>query len=433
MRKRFTLLAVLFVFTLLAVVPMVGAQDDMQFVSFMTTFGGSELEGLRHSLDAFTAETGVQVIIESNRQLVPILRTRLAGGSPPDLALIPQPGTLAEFARAGYLVPLLNADGSAGLIDPSVVTDNYSDAIANLGVVDGVTYGLLAKANSKSTIWYRPASFEALGVEVPTTWDELIAIQEAYIAAGMTPWSIGAADSWTLTDWFENIYVRQNGPEMYLQLFQTHEIAWTDESVVRALETFRQIIDPADTNLAGGVEGTLSTDFITAANMVFRAEPDAEMYYEGGFMGGIISSNFPELTPVDDFNAFLFPAFDEAHGAPVVGGGDLLAAFTDRPEVAQLVEWMASTEGNTLWASATTGAVVSPNMNVDLSVYSPLAAIDAGQVSGASAFVFDGSDLTPPAVADAFGTALQDFIANPDDLQNIIQDLEDTAAASYPS
>ncbi|MBK9745159.1 MAG: hypothetical protein IPO91_00125 [Chloroflexi bacterium] len=101
MPKRLSLLAILFVFTLLAVVPMVSAQEDVQFVSFMTTFGGSELEGLRHSLDEFTAQTGIQVIIESNRQLVPILRTRLAGGSPPDVALIPQPGTLAESPARG--------------------------------------------------------------------------------------------------------------------------------------------------------------------------------------------------------------------------------------------------------------------------------------------------------------------------------------------
>jgi ABC-type glycerol-3-phosphate transport system substrate-binding protein len=431
MHKRLTILAMLFVFSVLALVPTVSAQSEVQFVSFMTTFGGSELEGLRHSLDEFTQQTGIQVIIESNRQLVPILRTRLAGGSPPDVALIPQPGTLAEFARAGYLIPLVNADGTAGLIDASVVTDNYSSAIASLGIVDGATYGVLAKANSKSTMWYSPASFASLGVEVPTTWDELLAIQQAYVDAGLVPWSIGGSDNWTLTDWFENIYVRENGPEKYLQLFATHEVSWTDQSVIDALATFRQIVDPAETHLAGGVEGTLSTDFITAANMVFRPDPAAQMYYEGGFMGGIISSNFPDLVPVQDFNAFLFPAIDDQHGAPVVGGGDLLAAFTNRPEVTQLIQWMAGTEGNTLWASAPTGAVVSPNKNVDLSVYSPLAAIDAGQVASASAFVFDGSDLTPSAVSDAFGTGLQDFIANPDDVQNIIQGIEDAAVASY--
>ena len=43
----------------------------------------------------------------------------------------------------------------------------------------------------------------------------------------MTPYSIGAADGWTLTDLFENIYLRTAGAEKYDQLTK-HEILWTD-------------------------------------------------------------------------------------------------------------------------------------------------------------------------------------------------------------
>ena len=403
---------------------------NAKVVSFFTTFGGSELDALNVSLDEFTNQTGILVTVESNRQSTEVLRTRVAGGSPPDVALVPRPGFMAELANAGSLIPLVNADGSAGLIDQSVLTDNYGQGFIDLGSVDGTVYGILAKANSKSTIWYKPASFADLGVEVPTTWDDLLAIQQAYVDAGKTPWSIGGSEGWPLTDWFENIYVRIAGPEMYQKLFVTHEVSWTDPTVMQAMDAFKQIISPADTNLAGGSEGTLSTDFITAANLVFRPDAAAEMYYEGGFIGGIISSNFPDLVPGTDFNAFLFPAIDPMYGAPVVGGGDLLVAFADRPEVGELVKWMAGTEGNTLWAG--TGAIVSPNKNVDLSVYDTLGAIDAGQVANASAFVFDGSDLAPSAVGgDAMFVALQDFIANPDDVQNILQGLEDAAAAAY--
>jgi alpha-glucoside transport system substrate-binding protein len=429
MNKRFTLVLLLVAVTLLAVVPLAKAQDETKVVSFFTTFGGSELDALNVSLAEFTAQTGILVTVESNRDSTAVLRTRIAGGNPPDVALVPRPGFMAELARAGNIVPLVNADGSAGLIDMSVLTDNYNQAFIDLGTVDGAVYGILAKANSKSTIWYKPASFAEIGAEVPTTWEELMAVQQAYVDAGKTPWSIGGSDGWTLTDWFENIYVRIAGPEMYQKLFVTHEIPWTDPTVVQALEALRQIVSPA-TNLAGGVEGTLSTGFIEGANLVFRPDALAEMYYEGGFMGGIIASNFPDLTPVEDFTAFLFPAFNEEIGAPVVGGGDLLVAFADRPEVGELVAWMAGTEGNTLWAG--TGAIVSPNKNVDLSVYSPLAAIDAEQVANASAFVFDGSDLAPSALGgEAMFVQLQDFIANPDDIDTVTTELEAVAQASY--
>lgn len=400
-------------------------------VSVLTTFGGSELDAFRAVTDRFTELTGFPVSIESNRDSINVLRIRVASGSPPDTALIPRPGVLAEFARNGSLVALVNADGSAGLLAPDVLTDNYASGIIDLGRVDGTVYAVLAKANSKSTVWYKPASFAKLGVTVPNSWDELLAIQEAYISAGKKPWSIGAADAWTLTDWFENIYVRIAGTEMYEKLFVTHEVSWTDSTVVEAMNALRHIFDPADAKLFGGVDGTLSTDFISAANIVFRQDdPGAEMYYEGGFMGGIIANNFPKLVPGEDFSAFLFPKFNSTHGAPVVGGGDLMAVFNNRPEVAQFMAFLAGTEANTLWAQ--TGAVVSPNKNVDLSVYGVVAAIDAGQVANAEAFVFDGSDLAPSAVGgDAMFVALQDFLAEPDRLMDILEELESIAARSY--
>src|SRR5690606_5420366 len=124
MSKRISLVIVLVAMLALSVTPFAGAQD-VQIVSFMTTFGGSELDALNQSLNAFTEATGIQVIVESNRQLVPILRTRIAGGSPPDVALVPQPGNMAEFARQGALVPLVNADGSDGMVSQSVLDENY--------------------------------------------------------------------------------------------------------------------------------------------------------------------------------------------------------------------------------------------------------------------------------------------------------------------
>src|SRR5687767_4441896 len=144
MRKHLAFLTVL-VLLLAALAAPASAQDDMQFVSFMTTFCGSELDALMESINAFTEQTGIQVIVESNRQLVPILRTRIAGGSPPDVALIPQPGTLAEFARAGAVIPLVNADGSDGLISMSDLEGSYAPGIIDLGRVDGAIYGVLAK------------------------------------------------------------------------------------------------------------------------------------------------------------------------------------------------------------------------------------------------------------------------------------------------
>jgi ABC-type glycerol-3-phosphate transport system substrate-binding protein len=305
MNKRLSILVLLVIAVLMVPAPAAHSQDT-KVVSFFGTFGGSELTAMRVSLDAFEDQTGISVTVETNRNSTEVLRARIAGGSPPEWLSF-RVGMVAE-SPAGRPGAAGKRRWQPGLVDMQLLTDNYGQGYIDLGTVDGAVYGILAKANSKSTIWYKPASFAELGVEPPTTWDELLAIQQAYIDAGKVPWSIGASpDAWTLTDWFENIYVRIAGPEMYLKLFVTHEVPWTDPTVVQAMEAFRQIVDPADQKLAGGAEGVLSTGFIEAANIVFRPDAGAEMYYEGGFMGGIIASNFPDLTPVEDFNVLFRP------------------------------------------------------------------------------------------------------------------------------
>jgi ABC-type glycerol-3-phosphate transport system substrate-binding protein len=403
---------------------------EVEPITVMANWGGDEEAGFREVLDAFTAKTGIPYVFEGTRNLGVVLRSRIAGGSPPDVAMVPRPGEVAEYARSGAILPL---DGVRGdeILPPDILTENYSQAWIDLGTIDGLFYGLTVKANSKSTFWYKPASFEALGVEPPETWDELMAIADAYLAAGQTPYSLGALDGWTLTDWFENIYSRVAGTDMYLKLFVTHEVEWTDPTVVEAMQHFAQIVDPP-TKMAGGVEGTLSTGFIDAFNVVLRPDPGAEMYYEGGFMSSFGGQNFPNLVCGNDYAFFPFPQINEQWGKPVVGGGDLAVVFRDRPEVREFIRFLASEEANTIWASAEKGAVVSPNKNVSLDVYPACTGLEAAQLTQAASFVFDGSDLAPAAVGgDAMFTALQDFVENPTEIDRILKFLEEVADRSY--
>lgn len=399
-------------------------------VTVMATWGGDEEAGFREVLDAFTEKTGIPYVYEGTRDVTVVVKSRVAGGNPPDVAMLPRPGEMAALARQGAILPLDAVRGDE-ILPPDILTDNYSKAWIDLGTVDGLFYGLTVKANSKSTFWYKPASFETLGVDPPDTWDELLAIADAYLANGQTPYSMGGLDGWTLTDWFENIYVRIAGPEMYLKLFVAHEVEWTDPTVVEAMERFREIVDP-DTKLAGGAEGALSTGFIDAFDVVLRDDPGAEMYYEGGFMSSFAESNFPNLICGEDYAFFEFPEINPEWGKPVVGGGDLAVVFVDRPEVRELIRFLASEEANTIWASAERGPVVSPNKNVALDVYSPCKALEAAQLTQAETFVFDGSDLAPPAVGgDAMFTALQDFVDDPGRLDEDLEFLEQVADQSY--
>ena len=158
------------------------------------------------------------------------------------MALLPQPGLVKDFVNK-------NALKSLDFMKDDVQTNLGEDAVT-LGSVDGTLYGFIFKAANKSTIWYNVSAFEDAGVEPPETFDDLTAAAETINASGLPAYSIGGADGWTLTDLFENIYLRQAGPEKYDQL-STHEIPWTDQSVKDALTTMAQIFGDRPTSRAG--------------------------------------------------------------------------------------------------------------------------------------------------------------------------------------
>lgn len=399
-------------------------------LTVMATWGGDEEAGFRHVLDAFTRNTGIGVTYEGSRDVDVVLKTRVAGGNPPDVAILPQYGVIVELARQGLLRPL-SGPGPEAMVPRTLLEANYSPAFIALGTLEGAFYALPVKASSKSVIWYKPASLKALGMAPPRTWDGLLAVAAAYLKRGRTPFAIGGADGWPLTDWFENIYVRVAGPARYRKLFLTHQVPWTDPTVREAMARLKEIVRP-ERMLAGGAEGTLSTGFIDAFNAVLRPHPAAELYFEGGFMGAFAAQNFPKLRAGRDYAFFPFPAIDPAWGRPVVGGGDLLVAFNGRPAVRRLVRYLAGKEAATRWASAEKGAILSPNRAVPRSVYAGLRGAEARQLLDADAFVFDGSDMAPSAVGgDALVIALQDFVAEPERVDEILETLEAAAARAY--
>ncbi len=390
-------------------------------LTVLAPWGGSERANFLAVIDEFTAKTGIAVQYETARDTLAVLRTRLAGGNAPMIAIIPRPGVMVDLAKDGAIIDL----ETLGITN---MADNYSQAWLDLGTAEGNLYGIAVKANSKSTVWYKPASFRTLGVEPPTDWDGLVSIADKYVAAGQTPFAVGGKDSWTLTDWFENIYVRTAGPDKYSELFGG-TLPFTDQTVKDAMKRMADLI-AVDKYVAGGRQGVLGTGFVDGIARVFGTSADAEMYYEGGFVGGIALGDVnPALKPVEDIAFFTFPQINPAEGTPLIGGGDLAVAFVDNDLVRQFMVYLSGKESADIWASTGT---ISPNKNTDTSKYqTPLAVEEAKQVAGAEVFRFDGSDLLPGTLGEQWGTTLQGVIENPDDIDNLLSDFEELAKADF--
>jgi alpha-glucoside transport system substrate-binding protein len=76
---------------------------------------GVEQANFQKVLAAFAAKTHAKVNYTSGGNNVNVLlNSRLTGGAPPDVALIPQPGVVTQYARKGQLIPL-SGDASAAV------------------------------------------------------------------------------------------------------------------------------------------------------------------------------------------------------------------------------------------------------------------------------------------------------------------------------
>jgi len=392
------------------------AQQVSGSVTALAVWTGAEGEAFQAVLDGFNEQyPDVNVSYKSAKDPGQVLATSVEGGNPPDIAALPSPGLMRDFAGRGALQPIDFAQDA--------IAANFAQSWLDLGTVDGTLYGLFFKGANKSTVWYNVAAYEDAGVEPPEDWEGFLANAETLKASGVPAYSIGGADGWTLTDWFENVYLRVAGPEKYDQL-TNHEIPWTDQSVKDSLTELAKVFGDTS-NIAGGTSGALQTDFPTSVTQVFSDPPKAATVYEGDFVGGVISAE-TTATPGEGFNVFDFPSIGGS-GPSVVGGGDVIVMFKDSPAAQALITYLTTPEAAEIWASR--GGFSSPNKNVDASVYpDDITRATATALAQAEVFRFDLSDLLPGAFGgDAMFTILQDFLKSPQDVDGTAQKLEEAA------
>ncbi|WP_324784170.1 ABC transporter substrate-binding protein [Streptomyces sp. H51] len=386
---------------------------------------GGEQKNFKKVLAEFERRTGAKVtFVPAQDPIINFLGSKIAGGQPPDVALLPQPGAIKQAVDKGWAKPL-GAEAVAEL------KKNYAQGWQDIGKVDGKQYGAYYKAANKSLIWYNAKVFENAGASEPKTWKELLSTAQTVYDSGVTPFSVAGADGWPLTDWFENVYLSQAGPEKYDQLAQ-HKIKWTDPSVKEALTTLAQIWGKKD-YVAGGSSGALQTEFPASVTQTFTGgtQPKASMVYEGDFVQVNIQETKAQVGT--DAKVFPFPAVGDT--PPVVSGGDAAVILKDSKAAQALVTFLASPDAATIQAKL--GGYLSPNKNVPNSAYpNPVQQkIAKALVAAGDDFRFDMSDQAPQSFGGTPGKGewkdLQDFLKNPKDVAGAQAKLEADAAKAY--
>jgi len=347
------------------------------------------------SYKPFEKCTGATIKYEADKAFEAQILVRAKAGNPPDVALIPQPGLLKQLVATGKVVKA-----------PEPVSKNtdkfWNKDFKKYGTVDGTFYAAPLGSSLKSLVWYSPAEFKNKGIEIPKTLDELKAVSDKLSEGNRKPWCAGIASGeatgWPITDWTEDMMLRLSGPETY-DKWVNHQIPFDGPESTAALNEVGSYMknEKYFNGGYGNVKSIASTTFQDGGLPIL--EGTCSLHRQASFY----ASNWPEGTKVaedGDVFAFYLPG-KTAQDKPVLGGGEFVAAFNDRPEVAAFQAYLSSdTWANNKAKSSPLGGWVSANKGLDKkNLVSPIDKLAAETFQDEKAvFRFDGSDQMPAAI-----------------------------------
>jgi len=127
-------------------------------------------------------------------------------------------------------------------------------------------------------------------------------------------------------------------------------------------------------------------------------------------------------------DTFPFPPLGGRVGG-LIGGGEMTGAFSDRPEVREVVRFLLSPDHGVEFAEQGFG-LMSPNRDFDLSHYGPYVRQHAEALQDAlhaDTFRLDASDLMPPPIGnELFLDAMMTYIQEgPDNLDEVLAFLDE--------
>lgn len=384
-----------------------------QEISFASPWLGPDADAAKAVMAYFEKATGATVKITGSDSFEQQIVIDVEAGSPPNIAVFPQPGLMCDLARRGQLADL-------GTDTANWMTSNYAagSSWTALGSCDGTDgfYGFSFNVNVKSLVWYVPENFDDLGYKVPASMEDLKTLTEQMVAGDVTPWCIGlgsgAATGWPATDWVEDLLLRTQPVEVY-DGWVTNEIPFDDPRIVAAIEEFGWFARTGEF-VSGGQGAVSSTDFRDSPKGLFSSPPQCMMHRQASF----IPAFFPDGTVVgQDVDFFYFPSYADADlGNPVLGAGTLISITDDTDATRGLIEYLKTPIAHEIWMAIETQGFLTPHTGVSPEAYHSDTLRRQGEIlQNATTFRFDGSDLMPGAVgAGSFWTGMVDYAGGAD-------------------
>jgi alpha-glucoside transport system substrate-binding protein len=396
------------------------AAQQTKTVNVLGAFGGAEAKTFQAVIDAFEAKNpDIKVNYGTSPDFNTVLNVRVQSGDYPDIAAVPQPGVMKDFAAQGVLAPV-----SAGTL--SLIQKNYATAWAELGKGnDRKVYGVFHRVNVKGLVFYNKPAFESAGYKVPKTWVELQALTKDMETSKVAPWCVGmesgAATGWVATDWLENIMLRTQATSVY-DNWITGKVNFDSEAVQNAFK----IVDGIWNNpkaVYGGRPAIAATSFLDSAKGLFSGPQQCWLHMQGSFATAFLQDNIQKNLDAN-VGVFVLPMINTKLPQTLEVGGDQFVMFKgkNRPEVQKFMSFLATGASADPWIKQ--GGGLFPHKDQNASLYPTKLERDfANIILSAKAARFDASDAMPSAVNQAFWKGTTDWVTGTD-LDQVLKSID---------
>ena len=378
------------------------------------------LKALNEQIAKFEADTGYTMKNSpvGHEDFKTDILVRAAGDSLPDVFSY-WAGARTQFvADSGSLHPIDEMWNREGLDD--IVAKSVADSAT---MYNGQRY--LAPFNYHyAGMFYNKKVFADAGVtDLPSSWDEFLALCETLKSHGAAPIALGSKHRWPAQFWFDYLLLRTAGPD-YRASLMNGSAAYDDAEVQAAMALWKDLTDKG--YFAPNSNADTWTD---ASDKVARG--DAAMTLMGTWITGYW--NGIGLMPGEDYDFFPFPAIAEGVPGAVVGPVDGFVISNDGGNRAGAEAFLAYMASNADVQASWTDAfgALSANVNVDPANYNDVMQRAFATVAAAEVFAFNYDLATPPPVAEVGLSMFSRFMDDPSQVDDILAQVAEDAAKAF--
>lgn len=353
------------------------------------------------------------------------LQTVINSKQAPDIFFNWGGGSIKPFVDAGLLMPLDDFIAK----DPGLKS-NFLPSVFNTAEVDGKAYGVPMRGTQPVMLFHNKKVLREAGVSAPKTWDELLATVKTLKAKGVTPIALGGGDKWPTQMWFQYVYDRVAGPELFRKALSGDKSAWESADSKKALGMLKELVD-------AGAFGTNydSVKFTDGGSPALLATGKAAFELMGSWEYATQQDAHPDFAE-SDLGYGTFPTVAGGKGDPANLAGNTNNFYsvlkrTKHPEaVAEFLKLQYSDEfvkaqlgvGN-LPTTTNTPDFLGTSANPAYSKY------QYDLVAKAPAFQLSWDQAYPPAATTTIHTAVQQFFNGQIDADGFITSMQSLPAA----